>query len=62
MMNDDERATAVRATFRTSDIVDLVPELSGGSPSRIFKLELLNLIDDMNVRMDSDEFEKLWKK
>ena len=43
-------------------MVDLIPQINGGSPNRIFKPELLNLINSMNIKMEPDEYDKLWKK
>lgn len=43
-------------------MVKLIPQLNGGSAGRVFKFELLNAINGMGIKMESDEFEKLWKK
>ncbi len=43
-------------------MTDLVPLLNGGNPNRIFKPELLNCINLMFIKMDNEEFDKLWKK
>jgi hypothetical protein len=43
-------------------LVALVPQLVGGTPTKIFKPELLSSIEKMNIKMESDEFEKLWKR
>lgn len=43
-------------------MVRLVPQLNGGSPGRVFKFELLNAINGMGIKMETDEFEKLWTK
>ena len=43
-------------------MTSLIPQLIGGNPTRIFRPELLNAINLMNIKMDADEFEKLWKK
>lgn len=47
-----------RAQFKSSDIVSLV----GDGMKKIFKPELLNTINGMSMKMDAEEFEKLWKK
>jgi Ca2+-binding EF-hand superfamily protein len=39
-----------------------IPELIGGEPNKIFKMEFLGLLNKMNIKMDEDDFEKLWKK
>lgn len=43
-------------------MVKLIPQLNGGSSGRIFKFELLNAINGMGIKMETDEFEKLWIK
>ena len=43
-------------------MTDLIPQINGGSGNRIFKPELLNAINAMNIKMDLDEYDKLWKK
>lgn len=48
--------------FRSPEMVKLIPQLNGGSAGRVFKFELLNCINGMGIRMETDEFEKLWKK
>lgn len=47
---------------KSKEIGTLVPQLIGGNPNRIFKPELLNAINLMNIKMDTDEYDKLWKK
>lgn len=47
-----------RAQMRTNDIVELV----GDGLKKIFKPELLNAIQGMHLKVDQDQFEKLWKK
>ena len=47
-----------RAQFKSIDLVSLV----GDGMKKIFKPELLNTINSMSMKMDSEEFEKLWKK
>jgi len=51
-----------KAKQKSKDITSLLPQLIGGNPSRIFKPELHNTINLMNIKMDADEFDKLWKK
>lgn len=43
-------------------MVRLVPYLNGGAVNKVFKMELLNVINGMGIKMETDEFEKLWKK
>ena len=43
-------------------MIALIPELAGGQQRKIFKPELQNAINGMAIRMEQDEFEKLWKK
>lgn len=43
-------------------MIDLIPQLNGGNPNRIFKPELLNTINLINIKMEPEEFDKLWKK
>lgn len=40
----------------------LVPLLIGGVVTKIFKPELLNVINAMAIKMDPEEFDKLWRK
>ena len=47
---------------RTSDMAHLVPEIVGGTPNKIFKPELLSAINSMGIKMEPEEYEKLWKK
>ncbi len=46
------------AKLRTKEIVDLV----GDGSKKIFKPELLNYINGMSIKIETEEFEKLWKK
>jgi hypothetical protein len=39
-----------------------IPELIGGEPNKIFKVELLGLLNKMNIKMTEEDFDKLWKK
>jgi|LakMenEpi03Aug12_release.lakeMendotaPanAssembly.Ray.scaffolds.fasta_scaffold2033749_1 hypothetical protein len=43
-------------------MTDLIPQINGGNGNRIFKPELLNAINAMNIKMDPEEYDKLWKK
>ena len=43
-------------------MVNFLPSISGGQPNKIFKPELLNLVNGMAIKMDSEEFDKLWRK
>jgi hypothetical protein len=43
-------------------MINLVPQIVGGSQNKIFKPELLNAINGMAIKMEFEEFEKLWKK
>ena len=43
-------------------MVLFVPQLIDGEPSKIFRVELLGLLNKMTIRMEEEEFEKLWKK
>ena len=43
-------------------MTDLIPQINGGSGNRIFKPEILNENNAMNIKMDLDEYDKLWKK
>jgi len=47
-----------KAKLRTSEIVGLV----GDGSKKIFKPELLNLINGMSIQIETEDFEKLWKK
>jgi hypothetical protein len=40
----------------------LIPQLDDGNPNRIFKPELLNVLESMSIKMAEEEYEKLWKK
>jgi hypothetical protein len=48
--------------IRTPDMVNLIPQIAGGQPNKIFKPELLNAINGMAIRMETEEFDKLWRK
>jgi hypothetical protein len=43
-------------------MVGFIPSLNGGQPNKVFKPELLNLLNGMAIKMDPEEFDKLWKK
>jgi hypothetical protein len=43
-------------------MINLIPQLGGGQQNKIFKPELLNALNGMAIRMESEEFDKLWKK
>lgn len=43
-------------------MVNLIPSLVGGSQNKIFRPELLNTINGMGIKMEPEEFDKLWKK
>ena len=43
-------------------MVQFVPQLVGGEPTKIFKLDLLGAINKMTIKMEEEEFDKLWKK
>jgi len=43
-------------------MINLIPQLNGGEPNKIFKIELLNTISSMAIKMEPEEFDKLWKK
>jgi Ca2+-binding EF-hand superfamily protein len=51
-----------KAKLKTSDMCLFVPQLLGGESSKIFKIDLLNNIKKMSIKMEEEEFEKLWKK
>ena len=36
--------------------------LAGDGGKKIFKPELLNTLSNLSIKMDQDEFDKLWKK
>jgi hypothetical protein len=43
-------------------MIQLIPQLNGGEGNKIFKIELLNTINGMGIKMEAEEFDKLWKK
>lgn len=43
-------------------MVRLIPLLNGGIAGRIFKHELYTTVTAMGIKIESEEFEKLWKK
>ena len=43
-------------------MISLIPQLSNGKEKKIFKPELLHAINSMSIKMEQDEFDKLWKK
>ena len=43
-------------------MVAFMPSLNGGVSSKVFKPELFNLINGMAIKMEPEEFDKLWKK
>ena len=43
-------------------MVHLVPEVIGGAENKIFKPELLSAINGMGIKMEPEEYDKLWKK
>ena len=47
---------------RVRDLVTFMPELIGGPSSTLFKPELLNLINRMGIKIEPEEYDKLWKK
>ena len=47
---------------RTPDMVNFLPAINGGQPTKVFKPELLNLINGMAIKMEPEEFDKLWRK
>ena len=52
----------IKINLRTPDMVNFLPAINGGQPSKVFKPELLNLINGMAIKMDPEEFDKLWRK
>ncbi|CAF0760256.1 unnamed protein product [Brachionus calyciflorus] len=51
-----------KSKLKTNDMVRVIPQLNGGSPGRVFKFELMNAINGMGIKMELEEFDKLWKK
>ena len=43
-------------------MVLFIPQLINGEPNKIFKIDLLNTINKMAIKMEEEEFDKLWKK
>lgn len=47
---------------RSGDMIRLVPYLNNGVLGKVFKPELANTIHSMGIKMEPEEFDKLWKK
>jgi hypothetical protein len=43
-------------------MISLIPQLNNGAVKKIFKPELLHALNSMSIKMEPEEFEKLWKK
>lgn len=43
-------------------MISLIPQLNNGNPKKIFKPELLHAMNGMTIKMELEEFDKLWKK
>ena len=43
-------------------MIRLVPYLNNGVLGKVFKPELANTIHSMGIKMEPEEFDKLWKK
>lgn len=43
-------------------MIRLIPQLNGGSPNKVYKNELMHAINGMAIKIEPEEFEKLWKK
>jgi hypothetical protein len=56
-----------KAHLKTNDMISLIPELNPQStttspPIKIFKIGLLDALNRMSIKMETEEFDKLWKK
>ena len=56
------RATHMHNRPCTSDMTVFIPQLLGGEANKIFKVDLLNTLNKMHIKMDLEEFDKLWTK